>query len=279
MFCENCGKEIEDNAKYCAGCGTELHAVKNSNIALLNTIIVDSKEATKRFFSKDPSSIMEMGNKSESKIGIVLIFLNALLFGFVTCLNIAQVINRWLGNVLSSTESVLNKLLGSIFASYITENISSPAEEMPVPFELLLPLMLVSLIITVIVICLVYIFLKVKKGSPKPFYSICNYVGLASFPIIVALLINLVIGLLFPYLAIFFFVLGVLISLIYLYESLKNIFEVEKPIIQTAIVFMAILVVIAIAISIGLDAVEDAIVDAISNESGGFLGGLLKNAF
>lgn len=279
MFCQKCGHEVEGNAKFCAGCGADLNAVESENTTTLNAIIADGKEVTKRFFSKSPGSIMEIGNKNDSKIGIIFIFINSLLFGLVTCLNIEQVINHWLGNALSQTESALNNLFGSIFAGYITDNLSSPIKEISVPFELFLPLVSVALIITAIIIFLIYILFKAEKRLPKPFLNICNYIGLTTFPIIVALMINLIVGLVVPYLAIFFFVLGVLISLIYLYESLKNIFEVEKPIFRTALVFTAILIVVAIAISIGLDAVENTILDAISSETGGFLGELLNNAF
>ena len=279
MFCQKCGKEIDDNARFCANCGSELSTVNKNEFAVLRSLGLDIKEVTKKFFSKNPSSIMETSNNHKSKIGLVFILINALLFGFTTCLNVVQIANYWLGNVVSNSKAVLEDLLGNIVTSYLSDEISSSISEVPISFELFWPLMLMALIISAIVICLVYILLKVEKKPLKPFSSVSNCVGLASYPMIVALTVNLIVGLIIPYLTIFFFVMGILISLIYLYEGLKNIFEVEKPIIRSAIIFMAILIVITIAISIGLNAIEEAILDAISSGTGSVLGELIKSSF
>lgn len=284
MYCNNCGKEIDENAKFCDGCGTNLQ--QNGNIMnnkLLNNTVLDCKEAIRRFFSKKPISILEMANKKDSKIGIIFIIITSLLFGFVTCINIAQVLNYWSQNAITSIEGILEKLLGSIYTGQIMgsleQELSSSFQKIPVPFELFLPLVIIALAIVGILIGCIHIFFRFKKIKLKPLNVIFNYIGLTNFPIVLSLIINVVIGLLFPIFTPFFFVLGILISLIYLYESLKNIFEVENPIIRTAIVYITVLIVIAIAISIGLDMVGDKLLETLSNETGGFLGELFEGAF
>lgn len=58
MFCKNCGKEIEDNAKFCTGCGT----IQGETQQIANT------------------AIQEPSKKSKSKkiIGIIMLVLGGL---------------------------------------------------------------------------------------------------------------------------------------------------------------------------------------------------------
>lgn len=272
MFCKNCGKEIADTAKFCDGCGVktgeELKLIKKEEI---NAILLDGKNAFCSFFSKNPASLIDATQKEKSKIGIVFIILNALLFGIVICFNFTQVVNRWMQNVVSDAKSAVSYFLGNIYSSAFFSQMDDSAldvDSLPVPYEMFLPLVLVAVVISTIIIAGIYLILKIKKQSFKPFLQVCNFVGISCVPIIVALVLNFVMGFVFPAITMFIFAWGILLSLIILYESLKGVFENSKPIVETAVLFMLVIGFLMIVVTISVNKISDSFLEAISNELG-----------
>ncbi len=282
MYCKNCGKEIEESAKFCDGCGTNLqgeNVASQRSISKINPIINDCKTISKGFFSKKPDSIIDIAKKDNSKVGILFIIINVLLFGFVSCFNISQVINKFTDSLVSGAETLIKELLGGIATSQVMEQMGGGLgriDNIPILFELFFPLAILSITIFVVIIAGIYLIQKIKKIELTPIIIIMNRVGISCFPMIITLLANFVIGFIIPYFTVFIFVFGILTSLIFYYECNKELFGNKQPIIEISIVFLTIIIVLAIAVSVGCNIIGDNIVDALSNELGNISGNLLE---
>lgn len=63
MFCQNCGKEISENAKFCSSCGAKIEIPVAENITVQN----DKEETTtvEKFTKQNISSVSNLSDKSE----------------------------------------------------------------------------------------------------------------------------------------------------------------------------------------------------------------------
>lgn len=281
MFCKNCGKEIEDSAKFCDGCGASVEGTTSQNSGAAKAILGEIKVLFKGFFSKNPCSVIEISKTSESKFGVIFILFNAILYGFAFCCNISQVLNNGMNSVISSAESAVSDLIGG-FGSALAEDaiseLSGGIEKIPVLWDLVLPLALIDLVVTAIIIACIYIVLKVKKQPLNPLANTLNIVGVAGLPIIIACALNLILGLILPQYTLLIFVIGVLASIVLLYEGLKDIFKVEKPLFEIIIMLSAVLVIATIILNIALDKVGESFLNMISSEFSNVFGNALKDS-
>ena len=267
MFCKNCGKEVEESAKFCDGCGTNLQGENvffQNAISKATPIISDCKGISKRFFSKKPDSIIDIAKNNNSKVGILFIIVNVLLFGFVSCFNFSQIINKFTDSFFSELVHFIEEVAGNFVASQLSA--IGGLEKVPVLYELFIPFAVISLGIFAVIIGSVYLIIKLKKLPFVPITSVLNCVGIASFPMLIALIFNFIVGFIFPCGTIFIFIFGVLTSLIFYYECNKEIFGNERPIIEISIVFITVLIVLAVAISIGYNMVGEKILDSMSGQ-------------
>lgn len=264
MFCPKCGKEIEDSAKFCDGCGESLQSptieIKNENV---NAVINDGKKIIKGFFSKNPASAISTAQSSQSKIGLVLLLINIVLFGLVSCFNITQVINHIIDSAISTATSSANSLLGGLFGDLLTET-AIPNINIPILFNLFLPFALVALVITGLIFAGIYIIFKLEKKPFKKFDVISNYIGVSCLPLITALIINFVFGFFLPQVTLYVFIIGLLVSLVFIYDSLRSIFDKEQaPIIEISVLLLIILIAFAIVFKIAINQLDSALQDFI----------------
>ncbi|MBE6797504.1 MAG: zinc ribbon domain-containing protein [Ruminococcaceae bacterium] len=262
MYCKECGKEINDDAKFCSVCGASLQTEEDTK-EKISLITKKGVQTIKCFISKEPGSALDAAGKCESPIGAVFMLLCAILFGLVSCFNITQVINHTINSLLSNTTSVIGSLLGELLGELVTGNIVKTME-IPVLFKLFLPMMLFALIIAALIVVGIYVLLKIKKTINKSFTAILNYVGVSCLPVIASLIINFLFGFFLPQITIYVFAIGILVAMILLYEAIKRIFDIEGvAIFEFAFLMLAIILFMAIAIKVGLNAAEKAIVDSI----------------
>ena len=244
-------------------------------------MVEEIKNIFKVFFSKAPCSVIEKSKISESKFGVIFILFNAILYGFAFCCNISQILKNWMNSVISSAESAVSDLIGG-FGSALAEDaiseLSGGIEEIPVLWDLVLPLALINLIVTAIIIACIYIVLKVKKQPLNPLTNTLNMVGVAGLPIIITCALNLILGLILPQYTLLIFVIGVLASVVLLYEGLKEIFKVEKPLFEIIIMLSAVLVIATIILNIALDKVGESFLNMISSEFSNVFGNALKDS-
>lgn len=283
MYCKKCGKELEDTAKFCDGCGEpQQDSLSPHNSESIRAVMNDGKQILKKFFSKDPAAAIEEAAGSQSKIGLILIAITALLFALVSCLNITQIINHIIQAITSAITSTSNSLLGALGNALTSSKI--PDVQVPVLFSLLFPFLLFALVVAAVVLAAIYIIFKLKKEPYKSIYTVTNVIGVAGLPIAAALVVNLIIGFVLPQFTIFILLSAALIGLVTLYEGFKTLFAVEKaPVIEFAVLVFVICLVLAIASQIAISQLESMLQDTIMKAAGdglkglgGMLGGLLE---
>lgn len=283
MFCKKCGKELEDTAKFCDGCGV---AQQDSPLPYhseaVQAVMNDGKQIVGKFFSRNPAAAISEAADSQSKIGLILIAITALLFAFVSCFNITQAINHTIKAATSAITSTTNSLLGGAFGSAVT-GAAIPNMKIPTLFQLFFPFLLFALAVSAVVFAAIYILFKIKKQSCKSVYTMANVIGVSTLPIAVALAVNLILGFILPQFTVFLFIAAALIGLVMLYESFKSLFELDKaPITEFAILAAVLCIVLAIASQIALAQIGAMVQGFIMQAAGDGmrgLGGLLGSLF
>ena len=276
MFCKKCGKELASSVKFCDGCGENQQASTASplNAEIVNEVIGDGKKIFKNFFGGNPEKAIAEASSNHSRTGILLIITTVLLFSLVSCLNLTQAINHMIKATSSAISSTVNAMLGGALGSALTKQ-AIPSIEIPVLWDLFLPLTLLALAITAVLFVGIYITYKMKKERCKEFAMIANVIGVSSLPMLAALLVNFMIGFVLPQFTMPVFVAGVLVSLVALYDGSKNLFEVKKsPILEFAVLVLLICLVIAIASQIVVAEAGKIIQDTLMQMAGESLGGL-----
>jgi Yip1 domain. len=294
MFCKNCGQEINDDSKFCSYCGEYLQesgqpAEKGTALnptvirpskakALASALIKDLKNITGKFFTKNPASAITEASHSESQIWIVLIALNVLLFALVSCLNISQVIKYILDSLTNYIKSTASSTVGSSIAGSVVGN-NLPQFQVPAFFELFLPLVLLAVITLAAEFVGIYIALKIERKKPGSYVNVANIVSVASIPLSIALIANLILGLIYPPATLFLFVAAILVNMVLLYEGLRNIVDCEKaPIIGFVIIAAFLCVIALIALNIGVHQIGKLLQNTLTNAIGGTLTDKLGSA-
>lgn len=278
MFCKNCGKEIEDSAKFCDGCGASVEGTTSQNSGAAKALLGEIKVLFKGFFSKNPASVIELSKNNKTNAGIVFIILNALLYGLAFCCNLSQVLNHLVDSMFSGVKSAASDLFGSKLAEDALSSVTGTVEELPVMWDLLLPFVIAALIVTAIIVGSIYIILKIKKQPTISAVKTLNQVGVSGLPLTIVLVLNLIFGLVLPQYTLLLFAVGVLMSIILLYETLKEIFNTEKPIFEITILLALILILATIVFNIALDKLGESIVNELSSQITGTFGDMLKNS-
>ncbi|MDD4564400.1 MAG: zinc ribbon domain-containing protein [Eubacteriales bacterium] len=283
MFCKKCGKELEDTARFCDSCGEKQQISSmpfNSENA--NAVLNDGKQIIKKFFSKNPGNALINAASSNSKIGVVLIAINVLLFAFVSCLNITQIINHMIKATTSVITSTTNSLLGDGLGNALTGKVI-PDVEVPILYDLFFPFVLFALVIVAVVFAGIYIGFKLNKKPHKGAFTIANVVGVSGLPIATASAVNFILGFILPQFTTFVFLAAVLVSFVTLYEGVKSILGIDNALIaEFAILVLMVCIVLAIASQIAFAQVGEIVQNTIMNAAGdglNSLSGILGNFF
>lgn len=265
MFCNKCGKEVEVSDKFCDKCGANLQEVSNNNVKETSNIACDRKRILKKFFSKNPASSIEETKNIKSNICIFLIVLAILLFSFVSCLNITQCINRGLSSINDGINSTATNLLGGLgnqVAGYLSNL------EISFLIELFIPYLIFAIVVTGIVYGGIYFTLKVRKLPSPDIACTLNMLGTSSLPIIIALILNLLLGFVFPQATPFIFVIGVLVSVIFVYETIVTLTNNEhKPIIEIATIVLVVLLVGIIILNITMGQITNELKNLLMSKA------------
>lgn len=275
MYCKKCGKELEDTAKFCDGCGQpqqDLPAPQGP--VAVYSAVSDAKLVLKTFFSKNAPGAIAQAAGSQTTMGIVLIVINALLFALVSCVNITQAINHAIKAATSAIASTTNSLLGGAMGNALAGQ-AIPDMRIPVLFDFFFPFFLFALGVAAALFGAIFLQFKLKKQSFKSIYTVFNVIGVSGLPITGVLGANLILGLILPQFTVFVLLAGALVGLALLYESLKTLFETEKaPIFEFSILAAALCMVLAIAWQIVLGQVGTTLQDALMKTAGDGIAGL-----
>lgn len=265
MFCNKCGNEVEVSNKFCDKCGANLQEISNQNVSKTSNIACDCKKVLNKFFSKNPASSIEETKNVKSNIGVLFVVLAILLFSFVSCLNITQCINRGLSSINDVINSTATNILGGLgnqVSGYL------PNLEISFLIELFIPYLIFAIVVTGIVYGGIYFTLKVRKLPSSDIACTLNMLGTSSLPIIIALILNVLLGFVFPQATPFIFVIGVFVSEIFVYETIATLTNNEhKPIIEIAIIVLVVLLVGIIILNITMGQITDELKNLLMNKA------------
>lgn len=284
MFCKKCGNRIETSDKFCNRCGADLQEIENHDTIEISKTVNDCKRILKKFFSKNPASSIEEARNVKSKIGIFFLILSILLFGFVSCLNITQYINLGLSSlndVISSTTTDILGGLGSQVSEYL------PELEISFLIELFIPYFIFAIVVTGIVCGGIYFTLKARKLPLPSLNCSFNMLGVISLPITTVLILNVLLGFIFPLGTPFVFAIGIFVSAIFAYETITTLSSNEyKPVIEMAIIVFVILLIGIIILNITIGQIADELKYLLMSEAEGLfedgtdlVSGFLGNIF
>lgn len=284
MYCKNCGEEINDNVKFCGKCGASVQeagavtAVRQEETSMASVLITESKDTVVRFFTKNPSAVIEEAAQSKSYTGFMLIIINAILFAFVSCFNIPQagvyIFNAAVNAIQDMASSISGSALGgSIAGSYLPTAAASPI------FDMFIPLFFAAIIIFAVEFAGIYIALKAERTKLSHYANAVNVMGAAALPLSAALVLNFIIGFIYPLAVLFVYAAAVLVHMALIYDGLRHMTNKdEAPVFGVAVlsVIIAAAMLIAFTVAAGRigDALQKSITDTIADGIGSVLGSL-----
>lgn len=281
MFCKNCGEEIKDGVKFCGKCGASVqegteNTQKNEQAKVL---VNEGKNLALRFFTKNPSDVIKEASQSKSYIGFMFIAISAILFAFVSCFNIPQsgvyIFNSLVNSIQEMATSISGSALGgSVVGSYLPTVDGSPV------FDLFIPLFFVSLIMRAVEFAGMYIALRVKHTKLNHYANAVNVIGIATLPLSAVLILNFILGFVYPLAVPFVFTAVVFIHMAVVYEGLRHIInDGNAPILAFSIIASVVCIVMLIIFAIAVNKINSAIQQGISDTMGGAISEILSGIF
>lgn len=281
MFCKNCGEEIKDGVKFCGKCGASIQE-KDSNTSRneqATALVNEGKNIVLRFFTKNPSDVIKEASQSKSYIGFIIIVINAILFAFVSCFNIPQsgvyIFNSFVNSIQEMATSISGSALGgSVVGSYLPTVDASPI------LILFIPLLFAGIALLAFESIGIYIALKVKHIQINHYTNVVNIIGIATLPLSAVLILNFILGFVYPLAAVFVCFVAVLVHMVLIYEGLRHIINDGNAPIAVFSIFTAIICVVTILIFfIMTKQISGAIQKTISDTMGRAISEILSGIF
>lgn len=249
MFCNKCGKELSDNATFCSGCGNQVGAAPAAAPAaaapaslppILSRFI---SQVTNFFTKKDPVGVVANSAKDNSFSGIILAIFGMIMFALSAMVNINQ-------GLISLAKTAAGDFWNKKFEKLIAKTFPSGTS-----FGMFL---LLAAIVFVVASAMVYVATTKVAKKQIGFGGAMNVVAYASIPVIAVSILNMVLGLIWYALPVFFIVLALCLTLCIIGASVDKITESEKPLTVKALVFGVTAFAALIFLWIALKAVNDA---------------------
>ena len=231
MFCSHCGSQVPDGAAFCAACGTPANgqpaAVQTATQPVAapaapgtgSVVFKDFLGMVKGFFSKDVMKTVGVEAKSTGKEWIVALALSVLMFALSTTLNVIELVG--------STGFKLMGYMGAGFFKFFG-------------FGLLVALITAGATFGAVYL-LMAVFMK-KKVSPM---AVLNLVGVATLPLTVCQIVNMLLGLIWFPLVIVTSIVAVIMSILMLYVGVQKMEKLDKSPFYPFVLVLALVIIVA----------------------------------
>lgn len=263
MFCNNCGKNLADGAKFCDACGAQVgvatgEVTTNSNLQVEtaeNPIFKDTLKTVKGFFSKNTVKTIGDAAKSQGMEWTVLGLISMLVYALALAVNVKQILESALG---IASEFLINSLYK--FGTWFLYGL------------------LISAGTYFLTSILMYAAIKLIFKKSISFRSVLNLVAAASLPMTTAYLINIIFGFIWIPAVIIFSAASVIATSVLLYIGMQKLEKIEKsPFAAYVGIMTMVIAVIVIAVVLAVkSAVDGAISDITSSLTGTLTNGLLN---
>lgn len=219
MFCQKCGSEIPDDSVFCRNCGAPIPGKTQPNAPAARAaaptppIFTNLLNSLKGFFSGKPESGLKLAGESKTHEWSMLIGLNVLVFGFAYAVNARQLFSAFLGY------SIPKFGYGLLFG------------------------LLISLFANAILFGGYFLLEKVIHRGEQSFVGALNTIGYSTIPVTIILLLNMLLGLIWIWLIVPFFVTAIFAQLVLVLIALReNAKEHKVSFLLVICVFFAVFV-------------------------------------
>lgn len=204
-----------------------------------SVILQDAKNFLKKLFSKEPASVIPDAADSKSLFWIIALVLNVLVFPFAYCCNVIQIANYWIRSLIMYS-----------------------GLELPFAFGGYWSLALAAILIFTVEFAVVYLFAVIGKAKPQSPMQILNVVAVSSIPLTAVLVLNLILGLIFPPATVCLLVGAVFVHVLLLYEGMRHFLQEKfSPIWLAGITFLVIAIVMVIFVAISVRSAIGSLMD------------------
>lgn len=273
MFCKNCGVKLPDNAEFCSSCGANIKGIEKSYLgdgeekSNIANMLNECKDISKSFFSMNPVCTVKKYSHEKSYSGIFFTIINALIFSFVSCLNITKMINYGLALAMDKFVSLLRSI-NEIDSLLSIVNLSSNIQ-IPTLYSFFLRFLIIDLLVNACEVALVYLSADLKKKKPESLLYVLNIVGIANIPVAVGAVVSAILGCIVPPLAIVIVIYAIIVKLLFLYAGLKEIMEAEcEPMWEYSLFILVLGVITTIVVSVCMKGSAEIVMQSIANELG-----------
>lgn len=210
MFCQNCGAQIPDGAAFCSGCGTPVGGVapqpkKTASAGGMPPILQNVINRTVGFFTgMRQEAVVADSVKDTTWSGAILAGVGILVFIFTQLLNVTALSRAFL------------QFFGADFGDAF--KYGSRATEIWPGFWMSL---LFAVLYAGALVGMTFVMAKMMKGN-LTFLNAVNIAAYASLPVIVISIPNMLFGLLWGLLPMFFMLVAMLISFYLIYRTVSE---------------------------------------------------------
>ncbi len=206
-FCTKCGKKLEEGKT----CDCETKEVKEKTVITDNTMVNDYLEVLKGMFTKPLDTMKDYAKRSKFNLGLVMIVLNAVIFGLFVFLFAKEGANN-IYTIIYGTSS----LFGSV-----TKNVEIPVK---VFFIATLMMVVYHFLLGGLIHFISTTLLK-KESDIKKTYALVGCAATITTVITLAALILMYINM---WLCLIVLILGSLLYLINLFHGFSELTKVDK---------------------------------------------------
>lgn len=226
-FCPQCGKPLDPDATFCAGCGAKIGTKAK---AAAPAIFVDFASTGKDFFTKGPAVAAQKAAQSKGLAWIIYACLAVVAFMFAAATNIHQFFFFGLKRAYDVSGKPLRDAVKTMYRFGL---------------GILFSFILASIVFAAFAFA-IYLASKLVLKKNVSLMSVFNLVAVASIPVTIASLLNLLIGLTWAPLTVILYGTAIILSLYMMFTGIDKLADFEG---KGANVFFFAIGIAAITIS------------------------------
>lgn len=288
MYCKQCGNQISEDALFCDKCGARVGMTEVStneteikeNIQIVenqevvqqpvvkkdNEFVVSVIKPLKGFFSSKTVQTVQAAAKSSGLEWLVFMGLHTLMCAFSVTLNAKSLIKGLVGALTSgisdATSGLLsNNIMGSAIDSVTNPILNSVGDTVVGSLYNFAAWFIGGLILGAgtyfVISSLLYCGMKLIMRVPCKMKCIFNMVAVATFPMTLAYILNIILGFIWLPLVIVSSVVGIIASAVLLYIGMQKLEKLDKSpywayVLVMAVVALVIVIIYVVVIAIAL---------------------------
>jgi hypothetical protein len=263
MFCNKCGKELPDNAQFCSGCGNQIGTAPAAPAAApAQTPVIFKRligQLMNFFTKKDPVGVVANSARDNSFSGAIIAIFGAIMFALSAMVNVNQ-------GMLACAKKIAGSSWSKEYSKYIAKSFPSGTS-----FGMFL---LVAVVAYAFMSVMVYVAATKVAKKQISFSGALNIVAYASIPVVAVSVLNMLFGLIWFALLVFFILIALCATLCIISAAVDKVTEGASPFTVKSLVFSATVLVVFIFLWIAFKTVNDAKDEAgaiITNISNWFL--------